>query len=247
MTPRTYKAPPIIDAFIELKFGDTITEAVRGKVSEKFAVEYPIVEELLQQQIMVEMATGGIQAEAEVIDRMVKRSSTDLPNYVQIGTDTLLVCSSAPYSGWDDISARLMSHWALAKKSWGFRPIVRIGVRFVNRIDLAPDENGTVQYEEFLNLRINLPEAFPHINGYGLTFEIALRDISCSARVQSGVVPPAVPGKYSFTLDVDVSRSVDVPQKEREVQLLLNKMREAKNFLFETFITDKARMIFDAH
>jgi uncharacterized protein (TIGR04255 family) len=55
-----------------------------------------------------------------------------------------------------------------------------------------------------------------------------------------------VPGKLSFSLDIDVWRQVDVPQKDNDVLELLGKMRDAKNQLFETFITDKARDLFNA-
>jgi uncharacterized protein (TIGR04255 family) len=65
--------------------------------------------------------------------------------------------------------------------------------------------------------------------------------------VRSGIAPPAVPGRVSFTLDVDVKRNLEVPQKDADVFELLAAMRKAKNDLFETFITDEARELFNAN
>jgi uncharacterized protein (TIGR04255 family) len=243
---RNYFAPPIIDATIELRFQNSLKQADRERVSKKFAKRYPLVEQRTVQQIMVNVQTTGIATQATVQEHLTRRRSTDNAAVVQVGDFVFDVATAAPYGGWHELFDRFVEDWETAKRIWRYRPIQRIGLRYINRIDLEPNEKDVVEYENYLNLRINLPETFPPITGYELGFQSDLEHIKCGIRVQSGTVPPAVPGKMSFSLDIDVWRQVDVPQKDEDVLRLLGEMRKAKNELFETFIKDEARRLFDA-
>lgn len=243
---KQYLHPPIIDAIIELKFATEITEAEKLKISKRFASNYEIVEDVVAQKISVAVNSKSVSTTSLVVERIIKRSSIDEPHFVQIGDRILNVACGAPYEGWEALFERFCSCWAIAKKGMKFRPIERIGVRYINRLDLKPNRKGQVQYENYLRLRINLPKDFQLIFDYNLMFQTSLEDIQCGVTVRSGPAPPAVPGRSSFLLDVDVWRDVDVPQRENEVYELLGQMRQGKNSLFETFITDKARALFDA-
>ena len=246
VSERQYSAPPIIDAVIELRFEEPVSEAIRESASKKLAAKYPVHEELTSQQVEVQFQATSIATHASIQDRFTRRSSTDINGIVIVGSQILAVATGAPYPGWDTLFARLKEDWSIAKRAWKYRKLTRLGVRYVNRIDLSVDSKGIVEYEDFLALRISLPDAFPPINGYELAFQFALTELKCGATVRSGIAPPAVPGMTSFTLDVDVWRVLDVPQKESEVFEVLSDMRAAKNELFETFITDRAREMFDA-
>lgn len=246
MSSPIYTAPPIIDAIIELRFEDALSDDARAQVSKKLADKYPLSEEVVQQQIRVAVQNTNISTQTSVQERLIRRQRTDGPQMVQIGPRVLSVATGAPYSGWEELFHRFSENWAMAKRIWKYRPIDRIGLRYVNRIDLLIDQKGIVPYEDYLNLRINLPESFPNIFDYDLAFQAGLDDIKCGVTVRSGNVAAAVPGRLSFVLDIDVWREIEVPQKDKDVYELLTSMRSAKNTLFETFITDRAREIFNA-
>jgi uncharacterized protein (TIGR04255 family) len=247
VTQRAYSAPPIIDAIIELRFEDALSDALRERASKKFAATYPLVELGTHQEIGVEIKPDGIAVRTTVQERITKRRSVDTPGVLQFGNHILGVATGAPYGGWPELFDRFCRDWGVAKKIWKYRRIVRIGVRYINRIDLERNESGLIEYERYLNLRINLPETFPPISNYELGFQSAIEEIKCGVSVRSGIAPPAVPGRVSFTLDVDVKRNLEVPQKDADVFELLAAMRKAKNDLFETFITDEARELFNAN
>lgn len=246
-TERRYRAAPIIDAVIELRFENAISDADRDRVSKRLADRYPLVEEGTHHEILLNVRPGGrfdIQTPAQ--ERITKRRSVDQPDLIQIGGSVFDVATGAPYTHWQNLFDRFVEDWATAKRIWKYRRITRIGVRYVNRIDLEPNEKNLIDYEDYLKLRINLPENFPPTNAYDLGFQFTAEEIKCGVTVRSGTTAPAVPGKMSFTLDIDVWRLVDVPQKDAEVLELLGEMRKAKNKLFETFITPKARKLFNA-
>jgi uncharacterized protein (TIGR04255 family) len=239
-----YAVPPIVDAVIELRFETPIDDAVRGQLARKLSGEYPLVERNEVRQFQLDVASGEVEHSTE--ERIEKYTSAEEPRGLQIGTHIFSVFAGAPYEGWESLVGRFSKAFAVAKKEWGFRKIERVGVRYINRLDLSENSQGQVDYEDYLNLRINLPETFPPIHGYTLSFETSLKDYDCLARVQSNVTDPSVPGKHSFVLDIDVWRSRDIPQKEDGLYEFLETMRQAKNMLFETFITDLARDTFDA-
>jgi uncharacterized protein (TIGR04255 family) len=243
---RIYSAAPIISAIIELRFDSPVSDQVRENVSKKLAQHYPLHEEIVQHFVQVQAQAHAVNTQAIIHGRISRRMNADANEIVNVGSETLSTELTAPYPGWDSLFGRLKSDWSTAKKVWGYRKIQRIGVRFINRIDLQNGVGGVVDYEKYLNLRINLPEDFPPIARYDLAFQLDMEDIKCGATIRSGIEPPAVPGSTSFSLDLDVFRIVDVPQQEKDVYKLLAGMRSAKNNLFETFITDAAREVFDA-
>lgn len=244
---RNYFAPPIIDATIELRFQDSLSEEDRARVSKRFAKRYPLAEEAAQQRLLVNVQAGAIGTQLNVQERLTRRRSIESPAVIQIGNSVFDVATGAPYAGWESLFDRFVEDWATAKRIWKFRPIQRIGMRYINRIDLESDDKGLVDYEDYLNLRIKLPRTFPPTSAYMLGFQSGVESIKCGVTVLSGTAPPAVPGKQSFTLDIDLWREIDVPQKDAEVLELLGQMRRAKNQLFETFITNQARDLFNAH
>lgn len=243
---RNYFAPPIIDATIELRFENALSEADRERVSKRFAKRYPLAEEATVQRMLVNIQPTGVATQMDVQERLSRRRSTETPAVVQIGNFVFDVATGAPYGGWQELFDRFVEDWTTAKRVWKYRPIQRIGMRYINRLDLDPNDKDLIDYEDYLNLRVNLPETFPPTISYELGFQSSVESIKCGVTVKSGTAPPAVPGKVSFTLDIDLWRQDDVPQKDTEVLDLLLEMRKAKNQLFETFITDKARELFDA-
>ena len=243
---RQYRLAPIVDAIIEVRFTNEVTDDLKETASDKFQASYELKENVSHQQISVSIsAESAPETNVQSLANLIKRSSLDQPRFVQIGNDLLNVAAGAPYKGWDVLFGDFKSAFLVCKKTWGFRPIRRIGVRFINRIDLPCNDEGIVDYEEYLNLRIKLPPEFPAINYYDLAFSTPLTDIRSLATIRSGVVQPAVPGLISFNLDIDLVCESEPPQREAELFEFLQTMRIKKNELFETFITDRARKVFE--
>lgn len=239
-----YAAPPIIDAIIELRFETPIDDDAAAAISKKLSAEYPLVESRELRKFELDVASGEVELSTQ--DRIEKRSSAEEALGTQVGTHLLSVYCGAPYEGWESLFGRFSKAYSIAKKVTGFRKIERVGMRYINRLDLCTNEKGIVDYEHYLNLRINLPEPFPPISDYALSFEVELDEYGCLARVQSKVAEPGVPDKHSFILDIDVWSRSDVPQKDDRLYEFLGTLRNAKNMLFETFITDLARESFNA-
>ena len=120
--------------------------------------------------------------------------------------------------------------------------IVRVAVRYVNRIDI-PLPLG--DFNEYLR---TVPEVSPDLPqglaGYFMRLEIPMDDIKSRCLVNEAIIEPSVPNVVSVVLDIDVFRTEDLPTEEDEIWSFIEDLRARKNSVFEACITDKARELF---
>lgn len=235
-----YPFPPITEAIVEYRFETTVGLAARQKIGSKLAAYYP--NEQLQVARGVKVDLDSSTAEFEDSGRRVRRSNQDENEILLLGEQSFAVSQLGVYPSWDHFHKRIERDWSVWKKVAGYEKITQIGMRFINRIDVPIDEDGKARHEDYLTLRIELPEAYPDTAGYAIMAHLPLEKLKAIAHINSGtIVPSPVPKFGAFLLDIDIVRMVDVPQKDADIENLLLEMREEKNRLFESFITDAAR------
>ena len=83
------------------------------------------------------------------------------------------------------------------------------------------------------------------MNAFNIQAQVYLQDIDCQLRINSAAVPSPLIDHASFVVDLDFLRVQNVPQNDRALQNLLNTIRNKKNEVFESLITDKARALFN--
>jgi uncharacterized protein (TIGR04255 family) len=71
-----------------------------------------------------------------------------------------------------------------------------------------------------------------------------LTDIKGGSVINQTIIEPANPAVVSLVLDIDVFRTVDIPQTDPELWNLFEQLRKKKNEVFEACITDAARRLF---
>ncbi len=234
-----YPYPPITEAVVELRFDSPVSDAMLRKAAGKFSQHYPNEQMQVTKGIKVDL--GAATAEFEDKGKTYKRSSDDEAEILLLGEQNFAVSQLAVYPGWDRFHERFVRDWSVFKRVAGFRKLVQIGMRFINRIDVPFDTEGLAHHERYLTLRIALPNEYPHTTGYSLYAQLPIEAAKCVANVNSGAVPSPLPEFGSFLLDIDLVRTVDVPQRDEDIGIVLALMREEKNRLFETLITDAAR------
>jgi len=63
--------------------------------------------------------------------------------------------------------------------------------------------------------------------------------------VNASTIPSPLIDHASLLLDIDLFREQALPQKDEDIWELFGLLRRQKNVLFESFITDRARELFD--
>jgi len=174
-----------------------------------------------------------------------RRSSDDQTQIVILWPRSFVFSQLAPYPGWDVFFAPFVRDWTLWKKTVGYRKVSRVGVRYINRIDI-PITSDLTHYEEFLNLYPRFPDELGPVLAYGIQTQFPYPEIDGRITINSASVPSPLLGYSSFIFDQDIYKENDIPQTEEGLHKLLNDIHLKKNTIFEACITDRARERFNA-
>lgn len=238
-----YLRPPITEAVIELKYADPIDAAAVERISRRFGQDYPVSED--QQGIEVQIDTKSKEVKQVPQWAGKKLSSNDQANIIAL-RDNLFVCIRlAPYTGWDEFFGRARAGWKEVVAVSGVRRISRVGVRYINRLDIpisAPAE--TLDIKDYLAVWPNLPSTGAPIATYAFQATRAINSDGCSVTIASGTVPSPLVDHISLTLDVDVFAEQTNLIRDNEIWDLVSRMRDLKNNIFEASITDRSRELF---
>ena len=247
MTPTSYKHAPITEAVIGINFATSMNSADVDRVSDKFSSHYPQHQRVENVNIAVQLPAGQKDTPTTEIDRDPghRRSSSDMTELLVLWRSAFVVSQLAPYPGWDVFFQRFVRDWKVWKRVMGFQTIGRLGVRYINRIDI-PVSGPVVEHETFLNVYPKLPDIdiLGPVEAYAVQAVLPIVGIGCKLTLNSAVVPAPILGHASFVIDQDIAKEVDPPQSDDAIYELLNEIRARKNNVFEACISNRARELF---
>ncbi|WP_162184713.1 TIGR04255 family protein [Sphingomonas hengshuiensis] len=238
----TYSSPPIIEAVIEVRFGEPAKDTRLLKASDWLKPRYSNVS--IEEQIEANVDFPTRHAEFVSGGRRYRHSSDDLADAVVLSHTGVAWTRLAPYEGWDQFLSRASQELKSVLKALASPRLTRIGLRFINRIDVPSDIDGLAHYEEYINYRIEAGPLMEPSMGYQWLIRSHHSNHNLIAILQSATVPPEIPGTSAFTLDIDIASVENVPQSSDTVSEKLGHMRELKNDIFEAGITEKARELY---
>jgi uncharacterized protein (TIGR04255 family) len=243
-----YKRPPITEAVIELRFATALDARDLEKASSSLASIYPdqqSIQNLVGVQLGLESGLDNQALPQMLINQQngYRRLSTDSSELVSLFPESFAVAQLAPYPGWPVFFGRFIRDWKILKNTTGYRKISRVGVRYINRIDV-PISGEVVEHEDYLYVYPMLPAVLGPVTAYGLQAQLPIADLGCKLTINSSSVPSPLLGHMSFLLDIDTARDEDAPQNDEGVCELLNQIRDKKNQIFEACISDRARELF---
>lgn len=244
-----YQHAPITEAVIEIKFASPVKDADLEKVGADYKAHYvqeqPVSSYLLGVGLPVKKGVRPVIADCD--EKVGRRLlSKDATQCLMLWPTSFMVAQLAPYRNWEDFFGRFTRDWEIWKKAIGYKEIVRVGVRYINRIDI-PTTDPVVEHEKYLSIYPHLPNRFETVVAYATQVQIHLAEIDCLLTINSSSLPPqAAPvlGKASFFVDIDIANETKPPQKDEELFELLGKIRKEKNTVFEACVTDVARELF---
>lgn len=239
----SYEKPPIIEAVIELSFADKLDEAQLKRAADAVPAEYGLRKGMTGYGLKV-TAAGPV---SETIGKGWRLTDATAQKVVIIRDSLVAAARLPPYPGWDKFFGESWEVFARMRAKIGYRKLVKVGIRYVNRLDIPNENSG--DFGDYLNcglkplpmLGISHPKAFLTQSDYFPEADVAQRII-----VRSGTVEPAIIGHSSLLLDVDVHAEKDLPQSEVDLQKLMHKLRETKNRVFKACVTSKAEALFKA-
>lgn len=236
-----YSAPPITEAVIEIKFSQPLEAGKLNKLNASLSKAYrqgKLVKSLL---LDVELNEGEVQPRASRADvHGYRLEGADPAELLILWPQSIVLSQLAPYPGWDAFIARFKTAWKAMRRVGGYREIIRVGVRYINRIDI-PFEDGKAEYEKHLNIYPKLPNSMISVDMYTVQTLSHLYGIDCSLRINSGRMPSPLINHASFLLDIDIAKENNLPMKDDALLALLDVIRGEKNRVFEDCVSDLAR------
>lgn len=237
---RTYKAPPIIEAVIQVSFPDPLSAYAHKKIRDKMKQRYAHCRDEEKKTFNVDMTNGETQSvNTEPVYRLFDKNNTDILVLEQVA---FTWSKLAPYAGWDEFFDRFSKEFSVIVENTNPRKPSRIGVRYINRIDIKNDR-GEKSYGDYFSINISTPEILCPVKTYAWRFESDIAE-GFTAIIQSAEVAPEILNTSAFVLDIDVVSSNNLPTKTVEILEKISLMRELKNKAFELSITEKARESF---
>jgi uncharacterized protein (TIGR04255 family) len=238
-----YKRAPIVEAVIEIRFEQPLSRDEVDKLLTRFKPDYAFSDPYASIGVAVDVA--GRRADFQEHSSGYRLASADRADVLLVTMAHMSCSRLAPYLGWDTLRARAHGHWATWKRTIGYRKIQRIGVRYINRIDIPAAAEQTVRIPTYLRV---YPEigGMKILAGYAMQLSGPLGEDSCGLVIHSSLLPSPLVDHLSIILDVDISRESDVPQKDDEIWALIDRIRVQKNHIFEASVTERARELFDA-
>lgn len=245
MTDFQYKRAPITEAVIEIRLEDSLPEKVVEKIHNRLKKNYVLSERITSVGIMIDPRKKEIEKTPDEFE-VYKLSSVDHADIVQIKPNAMVCSRLAPYDGWANFELRARGNWEVWRKITKHIKIKRIGVRYINRIDIPFRKGDKLDVEDYLTVVPKYPE--PHLltsfTNYTMQIVGPFSVEGFYFIINTNVVKSPLIDHFSIVLDLDLLTQGDIPQRNDKVWKMINRMREFKNNAFEMCITDKARELF---
>jgi uncharacterized protein (TIGR04255 family) len=237
-----YARPPITESALELRFGSPFTLREIERLKERFKRRYPAIDE--QKQVDVRIEPTGVATNSKLAG--YKMTAANACDILLIHLSALGTVRVAPYDGWEHRLLAAQENFDIMTKIADRSDIVRLGARYINRIDLPKSAVSGMSTVSFLRVGVAIPrELSTTVGPYSLSVSFKESSTGANILIQSAIIQPApLIDHVSLLLDIDASIDSDIPTRLEAVWSLTEKLREAKNKVFEACITDHARKLF---
>jgi uncharacterized protein (TIGR04255 family) len=240
-----YKRPPIVEAVIEVQVGTPIAKETLDKLQRQFLENYPAPPQMeTQYDFQLSEEKANFQARLSAY----KLTSADGANIVLIGPSRIGTVRLAPYEGWDAFVTRARDNWDLWKRAVGWQRITRIGVRYINRIDIPNPSEAPIELAEYSTVSPRMPTGIglSAMGNFTVNTVAAIGNAGHQLILNVGAMPSPLVKTQSFMLDIDVSLDQGLPQNDEGLWSVVNGIREIKNTIFEACVTPKSRHLFSS-
>lgn len=161
---------------------------------------------------------------------------------VQYRLDGFTFNMLSPYSEWREFSDEAFRLWSIYEKKLHPNNIVRIALRYINRIEIP------LPMKKFQDYILNIPPIPKNLPKSFRNFFMQI-DVPCDIHgtniVLTETIEQATKDKLPFILDIDAYKIGKINKDIKTLQFEFEKLRELKNSTFERSITKKTRDLFN--
>lgn len=229
---------------MHLRVADNASLEDQQKLVRRFAKTYPHSKALAAFSVTIDTTGGAATVQQE--PQGFRLTSDDQADVMLVFPNGIAAARLAPYPNWEHLRDRAVAAWSEWRRSTKFSPLSRLGIRYLNRIDVPIKDAPTIDLETYLKFRPNIPKIGKGpIVGYMVQATMPTDNPFWNTSITSSIVsPPPLINHLSLLLDIDVFRTEQIPGKENDLWAVVEEARGIKNRVFEHCITDQSRELF---
>ncbi len=246
MSSSPYRRPPITEAVVELRFAAPIEAEQVEKIKDRLTDDYPVTPQMMQNISFI--AAPGNQSSTQVEFVGYRMTSADATNIAVVGRQNISASRLAPYTDWEEFTGCAERNWAIWRKVVGWREVTRVGVRYINRIDVPNPTDSAVMIDKYLALQPVFPEfaGSQGVDTFFINGAMGIANSPFKLILHAGSTPSPMVRTTSFLLDIDISQEGNLPHSDDALWALIDEVRSLKNRVFEACITDSSRELFSS-
>ncbi len=252
MGRRHYRKAPITEAVIDVRLPEQDSSALDAlhDLLQSETVQYP-------EKRQIHALEASFQAQFHVAGEQSPVASSSARNQpvgfmgvgserrqvVQFRTNGFTLSRLAPYDRWESFRDEARRLWRVFRRVAANPPIVRVAVRYINRLDLPLAHENIDRY--FRTAPRLSPDLNPAMLGMFMQVQIPYAESKAVLNLSQAVVPPVIPNTRAVVLDIDLWRTEDVPQEDEPLWASIETLHDSEGRIFEACITDEARRLFE--
>lgn len=243
-TSQNYPRAPITEAVIQILVAADVEPRALERISHKLKAEYPNSQPL--QEYKVEIPNTGGQVSVAQNPQGFRLANNDQSDVIMLNPRGITAARLAPYLHWKHLRDRANTAWQYWKAATPGHPIARIGVRYINRIDIPLTAGMQLNVEEYLSFVPSVDAITDQpMLGYLMQVVIPTSDPHWTATITTTALGDTqIPAHASFILDIDVGRTSNIPFNDTLLWPVIDQAQLIKNDIFERCIKEPARKLF---
>jgi len=231
--------PPLREALIDLQLVEPLPSSFVDTLKERTLKGYDNVQPIRKGQFSLRFGPQlPAQATVEKEELFGRRyESRDKTSVVQIRRDGVTYSVLRGYTQWNEIQSAAQAIWKQYCEWAGPVKVGRLAVRYINVIELPP---GVIDFDEYLTASPRVPPRLPQtVVNFLQRVVLRVSDAGTTAIVTQALEPPTQ-SHIPVVLDIDVFTPCSLEGQSSELWARLEKLRELKNMIFFSSVTDRA-------
>ena len=238
---RHYDKAPIKEAIIDIQIENppSLTLADFENVDISPPHGYAERRRVMMGQLRGQLEEGVLTATAKQDQMGYAFVGGEGKHVVQFRMNGFTFSRLAPYQSWEQLRNEARTLWNSYRQIVGALPVVRVGLRYVNQLDLPMPMRDL---RDFIRLYPEISsDLAQQLAGFFLQVQIPQEDLGTTAILNEAMVPPSGPNVASVVLDIDVFRHGRKLESDDDVWSTMEVLRLRKNLIFEGCITNNTR------
>jgi uncharacterized protein (TIGR04255 family) len=235
-----YNKPPIQEALIDIKvIYEDFDITAADKLHEKFIEQLPTKN--ARNAVSLQITPDGSSVGDTGIDGYMFQSA-DGNKVLQIAKDGFTFSLVNNYDSWESFYEEANKYWEIFKQEMKPSTVVRVGVRYVNKLDLPLELD---KLPEYISTKLELEPISQIPTEIFARFVLPFDSHTC---IVTHATNPNLLTQTSrgYIIDIDVFEETAFEvSNDEHLSTLLEELRDIKNLVFENSITDKARELFE--